>query len=675
MNLGRRGLRLAETIVGMAGIAVIMALALTGGPQWLTDRPARAQFRHCGDGLNLIEWEPGTITLTPNSGFAGTPFTVEVTGIPTDMETRGIEILWDWDSATPDEELIGDGAVGPDETSITVDAVVPEDADADSYWVAACWLRPISDTWFYKLATFAVVEPTPTPLYTPTPSPTATLTPVTTPTGTPEPTAKVLNCPPANKWAIAVWDGPDTGAGEALGACGEGAVEAAYYIDPESQNWLRWFRGRPEISTLAGLDRLQAVLALASLVASAIATPIPIDHPPPDEGQMHNCPLPGKWAIAVWDGVDIDTSGALSNCAEEIDFAYHLDPESQLWRRWFAGLPEISNFETVNGGQGLIAHGKATLPAPLGRIAFISNRDANDLEIYAVNSDGTGLANLTKSPGADDSPAWSPDGSKLAFRSYRDGNSEIYVMNADGTGQTRLTTDPSDDEQPVWSPNGSRIAFVSRRSGGSEIWVMNADGSGQTRLSWWPSGGPTDPAWSPDSSKIAFESWSDIYVADAVGAGQPVPVPTNLTNSPSPVSEIEPAWSPDGSKIAYRCCDDDNWEIYVMNADGTSPTNISNSPGWDTDQAWSPDGIQIAFSSDRDGNAEIYVVKPDGTSLTRVTNTSGDHEYDPSWAPGSSRVAVECTIGTNVEVCVVDAQGETNVSNHPWVDMDPVWSP
>jgi Tol biopolymer transport system component len=242
-------------------------------------------------------------------------------------------------------------------------------------------------------------------------------------------------------------------------------------------------------------------------------------------------------------------------------------------------------------------------------------------------------------------------------------------MNADGTGQTRLTTDPGDDEQPVWSPNGTKIAFVSAREGSRGIWVMNADGSVQTKLAW--GGGVDDPAWSPDGSKIAFSSWSDVSVINADGTG----VVTNLTNVGPSLWALEPAWSPDGARIAYRCCDDDNWEIYVMNADGTSPTNLSNNPSWDTDQAWSPDGTQIAFSSDRDGNAEIYVVKPDGTSLTRVTNTSGDHEYDASWAPGSSRLAVECTIGTNVEVCVVDANGVTNVSNHPWVDMDPAWSP
>ncbi len=78
--------------------------------------------------------------------------------------------------------------------------------------------------------------------------------------------------------------------------------------------------------------------------------------------------------------------------------------------------------------------------------------------------------------------AWSPDGTKIAFTSDRDGNFEIYVMNADGRNPTRLTSDPATDNFPAWSPDGTKIAFDSRRDGNFEIYVMNADGTNPTRL-------------------------------------------------------------------------------------------------------------------------------------------------------------------------------------------------
>ena len=100
-------------------------------------------------------------------------------------------------------------------------------------------------------------------------------------------------------------------------------------------------------------------------------------------------------------------------------------------------------------------------------------------------------------------PAWSPDGRKLAFVSGRDGNAEIYVMNADGSAQENLTRQPASDSHPSWSRDGRRIVFVSRRDGNSEIYVMNADGSGLRNLTRTPSS-DLDPAWSPDGRAIAF---------------------------------------------------------------------------------------------------------------------------------------------------------------------------
>jgi len=219
-----------------------------------------------------------------------------------------------------------------------------------------------------------------------------------------------------------------------------------------------------------------------------------------------------------------------------------------------------------------------------GKIAFASDRDGNN-EIYVMNADGSNQTNLTNNPAWDNEPCFSPDGTKIAFKSYSDeifGISKIYVMNADGSNQTRLTNNLG--REPCFSPDGTKIAFASNPNGIFEIYVMNADGSNQTRLT---------------------NNW---------------------------VIDWEPCFSPDGTKIAFASNRDGNYEIYVMNADGSNQTRLTNNWARDKEPCFSPDGTKIAFASDRDGNDEIYVMNADGSNVINLTNNPA-WDVEPSWGP------------------------------------------
>jgi len=211
---------------------------------------------------------------------------------------------------------------------------------------------------------------------------------------------------------------------------------------------------------------------------------------------------------------------------------------------------------------------------------------------------------------------------KIAFDSNRDGNDEIYVMNADGTGQTRLTNNAASDVGPAWSPDGTKIAF----NRGFDIFVMNADGSSQIRLTS-SAAMNIAPAWSPDGTKIAFHSSRDgnfeIYVMNADGSN-----PTRLTSNAA--GDFAPAWSPDGQRIVFRSNRDGNNEIYVMAKDGTGQTRVTVNPADDQEPKFSGDGTKIIFTRALP-TRQINVINIDGTNTVQLT--SAGNNFFPTLSP------------------------------------------
>ena len=172
---------------------------------------------------------------------------------------------------------------------------------------------------------------------------------------------------------------------------------------------------------------------------------------------------------------------------------------------------------------------------------------------------------------------------------------------------------------------------------------------------------------------IAFYSRRDgnyeIYVMNSDGSGQ-----TNLTNNNA--DDYVPVWSPDGARIAFRSNRDGKSEIYVMNANGSGQDRVTEDTATDGTPYWSPDSSRIAFASKRDGNSEIYVVNANGSGHTNLTNNSAE-DYFPVWSPDGSRIAFASKRDGNREIYVMysDGSGQTNLTNNGAEDYLTDWSP
>ena len=260
-------------------------------------------------------------------------------------------------------------------------------------------------------------------------------------------------------------------------------------------------------------------------------------------------------------------------------------------------------------------------PALNGRITFASDKSGHR-EIYSMYPDGSNETRLTYDNALNDSPSYSPDGSKIVFESERSNHEAIYTMNADGSNERLLIDTGSFDMRPFYSPDGSKIIY----STGAYIYLINANGTGQTRLALG-----FEPALSPDGSTIAFvkgvrSGEEEIWLMNADGSNQR-PLFVNVNGR----AVAYPVFSPDGSKIAFQMDSaTTSYLIYVINADGTGMRQLTFGPSDDQGPVFSPDGTKIAFFSYRLKPVEIYEMNTDGTNQQRITH---DESFDhlPSW--------------------------------------------
>jgi Tol biopolymer transport system component len=274
------------------------------------------------------------------------------------------------------------------------------------------------------------------------------------------------------------------------------------------------------------------------------------------------------------------------------------------------------------------------------KIVFYSDRGnkiKNSLEIfetdiYIMNADGNHQIKLTNMPGIAAQPMFSPDGTKILFSySLSSGgdppnliSSAFYVMDSDGSGLKTISNRKGDSD-PTWSPDGSKIAFSSNTANSTQIFIMNADGSNRLQLTNYEYSN-SKPAWSPDGKKIAFisaqirnEGRADqICIMNTDGSNL-----INLTKSPPHNFNDDPAWSPDGTKIVFTSLNDNdsNFQIYIINADGTNQIRLTNDLYIDTEPQWSPDGTKITFESYRNDSHEIFSI-----------NSDGSHQYQLTWS-------------------------------------------
>ena len=234
----------------------------------------------------------------------------------------------------------------------------------------------------------------------------------------------------------------------------------------------------------------------------------------------------------------------------------------------------------------------------------------------------------------------SPDGQKAVLIKIIGGREQLFTMAMDGSGETQITRDDADHEDPVWSPDGRKIAFVLVKGGKKVVTLINPDGGGAEPVTP-PNHSAIHPSFTPDGRAILYCTDDDLR-PPAKNESQIYSIDLATRRVRTVISggvNTFPVMSPDGTKIAYRkIIGDMNSEVFVANADGADPKNLTNHWTFEGWPSWSPDGRTIAFAGNR-GNAgyQIFLMNADGSNVRLLAATEG-RGTSPKWAPDGKAV-------------------------------------
>jgi Tol biopolymer transport system component len=260
---------------------------------------------------------------------------------------------------------------------------------------------------------------------------------------------------------------------------------------------------------------------------------------------------------------------------------------------------------------------------PTGKIVFTSTRNG-DADVFIINADGTGLKNLTDDDAYDDQPALSPDGTEVVFVSDRDGNRELYLMNvAEGT-VVRLTNTDTSEIDPVFTPDASGVIYTLEDDKGCDVYKLDlvsgesepiCAGKEDERMANQGPGG-----------KIAYVAAvngdDEIMLLGSSGRKQ-------LTDSPG--VDFMPTITADGKHVFFVTTREGDYDLYIINTDGTGERPFVNTDVNEGRGAPSPDGNYVAFASETTGSLDIFIYDMDGNQVLQLTDDGYDN-YEPYWS-------------------------------------------